>query len=136
MITSTSRNLFGMLAVLSIGAVASADVVIDMPPPPPPETANVTPAPAANVEPVTVGDVALYRFAGTRRGPRNVLYAGNTYARSHRSYYGYLSPYYSRYIGPWYGGWSGGWYGPWCKPRHHDHECPDPTPGRGVTAVR
>ena len=72
----SNHLLAGLTALCLIAGTASAGVVIDMPAPPPVKatattTATATTAPASEAAP-TVGEIALYRYASTRTGPRNV----------------------------------------------------------------
>ena len=119
----SSLLMIAFACSLLAASSGSSQVVIDMPPPPK-KKAPTPPAPPASQasapsqraakappadEPITVGDVALYRYGRVRRGTHNTYFVGDRYRyRSYRiegpcfgwPYWGY-SPY-------WWGSWP--WY--------------------------
>jgi len=96
-----------VLVMSALDAALMAQTVVNMPAPPKPKTVDssgTTRTPSGEIVPVTsvsVGDVAMYRYAAGRVSPASTL------PRSYRStpymglgYYGYYGGYHGAYFGP------------------------------------
>lgn len=115
----TTLALVFPLALSMHTSVASADVVIDMPPPVkqpaevPDTTASHASKTTASQATPAVGNLALYRYARSRSTPYGQYYQ----VTRPRRFGGYVTPtYYYRWGHPWYGHGFGSCGGPHWSP--------------------